>query len=81
MGIVDTLNVDMIYNFPIQDWSMLEHDLKTLLRILPDQITFYPLMISSGHPKPDGGYHGARQPLHRKGSSYRRITSCPRVHL
>ncbi|MCU0576395.1 MAG: coproporphyrinogen III oxidase family protein [Desulfobacterota bacterium] len=46
MGIVDTLNVDMIYNFPIQDRAMLEHDLETLLRILPDQITFYPLMVS-----------------------------------
>ncbi|HPI92600.1 MAG TPA: coproporphyrinogen III oxidase family protein [Deltaproteobacteria bacterium] len=46
MGIIDTLNVDMIYNFPIQDSTMLGHDLETLLRILPDQITFYPLMIS-----------------------------------
>ncbi len=46
MGIVETLNVDMIYNFPIQDSSMLEHDLRTLLKILPDQVTFYPLMIS-----------------------------------
>lgn len=46
MGIVETLNVDMIYNFPVQNRSMLEHDLDTILAILPDQVTFYPLMIS-----------------------------------
>lgn len=46
LGIVETLNVDMIYNFPIQDRAMLAHDLETLLSILPEQITFYPLMIS-----------------------------------
>jgi coproporphyrinogen III oxidase-like Fe-S oxidoreductase len=46
LGSVETLNVDMIYNFPLQDRSMLEHDLKTLKEILPDQVTFYPLMIS-----------------------------------
>ena len=46
MGIVETLNVDMIFNFPIQDRAMLQHDLKTLLAVLPDQVTFYPLMIS-----------------------------------
>jgi coproporphyrinogen III oxidase-like Fe-S oxidoreductase len=46
LGSVETLNVDMIYNFPIQDSSMLENDLANLLDILPDQVTFYPLMIS-----------------------------------
>jgi menaquinone C8-methyltransferase len=46
-GIVDTLNVDMIYNFPIQTPRMLQSDLETLMDISPDQITFYPLMISS----------------------------------
>jgi menaquinone C8-methyltransferase len=46
-GLVETLNVDMIYNFPIQTLSMLEHDLNTLLSLAPDQITFYPLMISN----------------------------------
>lgn len=51
LGSVETLNVDMIYNFPIQDSSMLEHDLATLLKILPDQVTFYPLMISQSTHK------------------------------
>jgi coproporphyrinogen III oxidase-like Fe-S oxidoreductase len=46
-GIVDTLNVDMIYNFPVQTKGMLDEDLRTLLDISPDQVTFYPLMISN----------------------------------
>jgi len=46
-GIVETLNVDMIYNFPIQTPAMLEQDLRILLDLAPDQITFYPLMIST----------------------------------
>ncbi|HOW99535.1 MAG TPA: coproporphyrinogen III oxidase family protein, partial [Deltaproteobacteria bacterium] len=46
-GIVDTLNVDMIYNFPIQTERMLRQDLQTLVELSPDQITFYPLMVSS----------------------------------
>ncbi|MEA2102761.1 MAG: coproporphyrinogen III oxidase family protein [Thermodesulfobacteriota bacterium] len=45
-GIVDTLNADMIFNFPAQDRGMLERDLDILEEIAPDQITFYPLMIS-----------------------------------
>ncbi|HOE72138.1 MAG TPA: coproporphyrinogen III oxidase family protein [Deltaproteobacteria bacterium] len=45
-GYVETLNADMIYNFPVQSREMLENDLETLLDVSPDQITFYPLMIS-----------------------------------
>ena len=45
-GYVDTLNVDMIYNFPIQSAAMFAQDLEVLRTIRPDQITFYPLMIS-----------------------------------
>jgi len=45
-GYVDTLNVDMIYNFPIQTREMFEEDLAVLKELQPDQITFYPLMIS-----------------------------------
>lgn len=46
LGVVDTLNVDMIYNFPSQNETMLAEDLEVLARILPDQITCYPLMVS-----------------------------------
>ncbi len=46
-GYVHTLNTDMIYNFPVQSRDMLLKDLDTLMGIGPDQITFYPLMVSS----------------------------------
>ncbi len=45
-GFVNTLNADMIYNFPIQTAEMLEQDLDILTDVGPDQITFYPLMVS-----------------------------------
>ncbi len=46
MGFFDTLNVDMIFNFPTQTLDMLEHDLKIIRQIKADQVTFYPLMVS-----------------------------------
>jgi len=46
MGLFDTLNVDMIFNFPTQTVSMLEHDLEIIRDIQADQVTFYPLMVS-----------------------------------
>ena len=45
-GFFDTLNVDMIFNFPGQDMEMLKRDLDILQKIDIDQITFYPLMVS-----------------------------------
>ncbi|MBN1547673.1 MAG: coproporphyrinogen III oxidase family protein [Syntrophaceae bacterium] len=45
-GIFDTLNADMIFNFPSQDLEMLRRDLDILGDIEIDQVTFYPLMIS-----------------------------------
>ncbi|MEM2936903.1 MAG: coproporphyrinogen III oxidase family protein [Candidatus Bathyarchaeia archaeon] len=47
MGKFKTLNVDMIFNFPFQTHSMLERDLETLVSLDVDQITYYPLMVSS----------------------------------
>lgn len=46
-GIFDTLNVDMIFNFPLQTRAILEKDLTTLIELKADQITYYPLMVSS----------------------------------
>jgi coproporphyrinogen III oxidase-like Fe-S oxidoreductase len=46
-GIFDTLNVDMIFNFPAQSMAILENDLSTLIGLGVDQITYYPLMVSS----------------------------------
>jgi menaquinone C8-methyltransferase len=46
MGVFDTLNVDMIFNFPTQDAAMVDRDLEILEEIGADQVTFYPLMVS-----------------------------------
>jgi menaquinone C8-methyltransferase len=46
MSTFDTLNVDMIFNFPTQTMSMLERDLEIIQEIQADQVTFYPLMVS-----------------------------------
>lgn len=46
MGRFDTLNVDMIFNFPTQTMAVLERDLEIIREIQADQVTFYPLMVS-----------------------------------
>jgi coproporphyrinogen III oxidase-like Fe-S oxidoreductase len=46
-GCFDTLNADMIFNFPEQTPKMLDEDLVILLNLNMDQTTFYPLMVSS----------------------------------
>ncbi len=45
-GIFDTVNVDMIFNFPNQTEENLRNDIKILKEINADQITWYPLMVS-----------------------------------
>jgi coproporphyrinogen III oxidase-like Fe-S oxidoreductase len=45
-GMFDTLNVDMIFNFPMQDERMLDRDLEALKSLEVDQVTFYPLMAA-----------------------------------
>ncbi|MGB6066964.1 MAG: coproporphyrinogen III oxidase family protein [Desulfomonilaceae bacterium] len=45
-GMFDTLNVDMIFNFPTQTNSMLQRDLEAIKNIEAGQVTFYPLMVS-----------------------------------
>jgi coproporphyrinogen III oxidase-like Fe-S oxidoreductase len=47
MGLFDTVNADMIFNFPGQTSQMLSEDLAILLNLKMEQITFYPLMIST----------------------------------
>lgn len=46
LGQFDTLNADMIFNFPTQTMDILNRDLDVLLEIGIDQITYYPLMVS-----------------------------------
>jgi menaquinone C8-methyltransferase len=45
-GKFDTLNVDMIFNFPTQTREVLERDVSTLMQLGVDQVTYYPLMAS-----------------------------------
>jgi coproporphyrinogen III oxidase-like Fe-S oxidoreductase len=46
LGQFDTLNADMIFNFPSQSMDILNRDLDILMEIGMDQITYYPLMVS-----------------------------------
>jgi len=46
-GFFQTLNIDMIFNFPLQTVAILTDDLSTLVSLEVDQITYYPLMVSS----------------------------------
>jgi len=46
-GRFDTLNIDMIFNFPNQTEQMLAKDIETIKEIGVDQITYYPLIVSN----------------------------------
>lgn len=46
LGRFDTVNADMIFNFPAQDAASLERDVDTLMETGVDQVTYYPLMVS-----------------------------------
>lgn len=45
-GMFDTVNADMIFNFPTQTVKTLERDLSILNQIKIGQVTYYPLMVS-----------------------------------
>jgi coproporphyrinogen III oxidase-like Fe-S oxidoreductase len=45
--VISTPYVDMIFNFPPQTPAILEKDLETILGLAVDQVTYYPLMVSS----------------------------------
>jgi len=51
LGRFDTLNADMIFNFPSQTEKMLEIDLAILVDMAIDQVTWYPLMVSDATRK------------------------------
>ncbi|MCX7857998.1 MAG: coproporphyrinogen III oxidase family protein [Deltaproteobacteria bacterium] len=46
-GMFHTVNIDMIFNFPHQTVKSIENDLNIIRTIGVNQVTFYPLMISS----------------------------------
>lgn len=45
-GQFDTLNVDLIFNFPFQSLEKFKADVETFKKLGIDQVTFYPLMPS-----------------------------------
>jgi coproporphyrinogen III oxidase-like Fe-S oxidoreductase len=51
IGLFDTLNCDMIFNFPTQTKAMLDNDLDIVHEMGIDQVTFYPLMVSKATRK------------------------------
>ena len=42
------VNVDMIFNYPNQNEEELHKEIDTILKLLPPQVTFYPLMYAPG---------------------------------
>lgn len=46
IGILPTLNVDLIFNFPNQTEKTLDYDLQTIKNLKPNQVSIYPLMSS-----------------------------------
>jgi coproporphyrinogen III oxidase-like Fe-S oxidoreductase len=72
LGVFDTLNADMIFNFPTQTPKMLDRDLNILLDSGIDQVTYYPLMVSDSTRQMVNrtlGYVDSRQ----EAAYYRRI--------
>ena len=63
-GMFDTLNVDMIFNFPNQTMEMLAEEIQTLKALQVDQVTYYPLMISNCIQKEIEEKCGKGQNLH-----------------
>ncbi len=58
VGMFDTLNVDMIFNFPNQSSEMLAADVKIIKEIKADQVTWYPLITSKSRKKQIAGSYG-----------------------
>jgi len=46
-GLFETLNLDLIFNLPVQTEASLQQDLDIIARLRPDQVTFYPLMTAA----------------------------------
>ncbi len=52
-GLFETLNIDMIFNFPDQSKASLTADLDILIEdVEPDQVSFYPLMLTDSTLRP-----------------------------
>ena len=72
-GEFDTLNADMIFNFPVQTEEILERDLDVLIQTGVDQVTYYPLMVSDSTRRKVEGSMGRVD--YRKEAAFYRIIS------
>jgi menaquinone C8-methyltransferase len=73
-GRFQTLNVDMIFNLPDQTLELLDTDLRTLLELQVDQVSFYPLMTAPTARRKMEQTLGHADPA-RRYEFYRRIVS------
>jgi len=73
VGMFDTLNVDMIFNFPNQSAEMLTTDVRIIKEIKADQVTWYPLIISKSRKKQIAGSCGKIN-SHRERQLYDMLT-------
>lgn len=71
-GRFDTLNADMIFNFPSQMPEMLARDLAVIRSLGLDQVTWYPLMVSDSTRRKVSRTLG-RVRYNREGHYYREI--------
>lgn len=73
-GVFDTLNVDMIFNFPCQDTASLKRDLSLLTdEIGVDQVSWYPLMMAASTVRPMRQHMGGQADRSRERRFYRLI--------
>ena len=72
-GAFDTLNIDLIFNFPNQTLTMLLDDIKIVKDIKADQVTFYPLMVTRSNKKLLQARYGKISYLQER-RFYKRIT-------
>lgn len=73
-GVFDTLNVDMIFNFPCQDTASLQRDLDLLTgEIGVDQVSWYPLMTSASTVRPMRRHMGGQADRSRERRFYEMI--------
>jgi len=72
-GRFDTLNADMIFNFPVQTAEILSSDLDVLIQTGVDQVTYYPLMVSDSTRRKVEGSMGTVD--YRKEETFYRMIS------
>ena len=70
-GEFDTLNIDLIFNYPVQTEGSLKQDLDIIDDLLPEQVTCYPLMAA---PSVEAGLKASLGPVeYRKEKKFYRI--------